>query len=385
MDQKNINMMFDLIKSAVFNELLPVEKKRELADEDLKEILSESKKQDSLHLVAHGLHINGMLAPDSPYFAKAQQIQATAMYRNETQRYVFEQLCNFFEEEKIDFMPLKGSVIRKHYREGWLRTSCDIDILVKEYALDRCGSILAEKYGYTYEGKCPHNVSFFTPEKIHFELHYNLVGNRVTEKSREVADGVWKGAKLKDGYNHWYEMSDEMFYYYHIAHIAKHFLTGGCGIKPFIDMLILEDIAGSDIEKRNKLLEEAELLKFANNIRKLYRVWFLGEEHTETTFQMQEYILNGGVYGTSQNKIVFAQQRKGGKFKYVISLIFLPYSSMKKKYPILEKHKYLLPIYTVRRWIGVLQNKKYKKYMSELEVSQSVSSEKVSKLSELGL
>ncbi len=385
MDQKNINTMFDLIKSAVFNELLPTEKKRELADEDIKEILSESKKQDSLHLVAHGLHINGMLAPDSQYFAKAQQIQATAMYRNETQRYVFEQLCNFFEEEKIDFMPLKGSVLRKHYREGWLRTSCDIDILIKDEDGERAVRILTEKFGYTFERKGTKDYSLFSPEKLHFEMHYNLVGECISGKPSEVAKNVWEYAKLKDGYDYWYEMSDEMFYFFHITHIAKHFYTGGCGIKPFIDMLILEEMAGSDIEKRNKLLEEAELLKFANYIRKLYRVWFLGEEHTETTLQMQEYILNGGVYGTAANKIVFTQQRKGGKVKYILSRIFMPYRLMKKRYPILEKHKYLLPIYTVRRWIEFFSKERYNRSMREFEISKNVSDEKVSRLSELGL
>ena len=31
---------------------------------------------------------------------------------------------------QIPFLPLKGSVIRQYYPEPWMRTSCDIDILV---------------------------------------------------------------------------------------------------------------------------------------------------------------------------------------------------------------------------------------------------------------
>ncbi|MBO4954226.1 MAG: nucleotidyltransferase family protein, partial [Clostridia bacterium] len=36
----------------------------------------------------------------------------------------------------IDFMPLKGAVIRQYYPEPWMRTSCDIDIHVKKDRLE---------------------------------------------------------------------------------------------------------------------------------------------------------------------------------------------------------------------------------------------------------
>lgn len=29
-------------------------------------------------------------------------------------------------------------------------------------------------------------------------------------------------------------MKEEMFYFYHIAHLAKHFEVGGCGIRQII-------------------------------------------------------------------------------------------------------------------------------------------------------
>jgi hypothetical protein len=50
-------------------------------------------------------------------------------------KHEFERICLVLEKAKIPHIPLKGSVLRKLYKEPWLRTSCDIDILVQEETL----------------------------------------------------------------------------------------------------------------------------------------------------------------------------------------------------------------------------------------------------------
>jgi len=389
MDQKNMYVMFDLIKSAIFDVKIPNEKIPELTEDDKKEIIVESKKHDSLHLVSYGLYINGLLDPQSKFFERAQQIQATAMYRCSLIELVLEKVCTGFEDEKISFMPLKGSVIREHYREGWLRTSSDIDILVKNDDVDRAISFLTDKCGFTYHHKDVYDHSLFSPEGVHLELHFNLIGDYVSDESFKVAKRVWETAELTEGYNYWYRMSDEMFYYFHITHMAKHFVTGGCGIKPFIDMLILEKMGMGNAEKREALLVEGKLIKFEQNAKKLYKVWFWGDEHTETTRQMQEYVLFGGVYGNKEAKIKINLNKRGGKIKYIFSRIFMPYSLMKWKYPILEKHKYLFPLYSVRRWFEFFSKERRQRSMQEFEVCTSVSEEQANTLQaclrELGL
>ena len=54
-------------------------------------------------------------------------------------------------------------------------------------------------------------------------------------------------------------MTDEMFYFYHIAHMAKHFEEGGCGIRPFIDLWTLDNIKDVDHDKRDELLSRGNL------------------------------------------------------------------------------------------------------------------------------
>jgi hypothetical protein len=262
--------------------------------------------------------------------------------------------------------------MRRYYPEPWMRTSCDIDILIHEQDAEKAKSILVGEHNYTYHGKGSHDLSFFTPANVHIELHYDLVEDGVANKSSEVLKSVWDTAVLQEKSDYCYEMPDEMFYFYHIAHMAKHFEGGGCGIRPLIDLWILDNLETADHHRRDELLESGDLLKFANSARKLSRVWFGGEEHDPVSLQMQDFILTGGVYGSSQNRIAVQQQKKGGRVKYALSKIFLPYDVIKFHYPVLQKHRCLTPLMQVRRWCKLIFCGHLKRSAKELQYNNSI-------------
>jgi hypothetical protein len=257
-----------------------------------------------------------------------------------------------------------------------MRTSCDIDVLVKPDDVDRAAAVLVSECGYENNGKSSHDISLFLPNKTHVELHYDLVEDGVANGSSGVLRSIWDIGVVRKEDRYMCEMTDEMFYFYHIAHMAKHFECGGCGIKPFIDLWILDNIEGADVDKRNALLEKGGLLKFAQTVRKLSRAWLDGEELDPISLQMEDYILRGGVYGTDKNRITVQQQKKGGRLKYALSRIFLPYEVIKFHYPILEKHRFLTPFMEVRRWFKLLFRGKAKKSFDELKYNSSISNEK---------
>ena len=178
-------------------------------------------------------------------------------------------------------------------------------------------------------------------------------------------------------------LTDEMFYFYHIAHMAKHFENGGCGIRPFLDLWILEHGVEHDDTKRNVLLEQGGLLTFANAGRQLSAVWFDGAKHNEVTEQMQSYILFGGVYGTLDNRVAVHQNKQGGKIRYIMSRIFMPYDSLKFSYPILNKHKWLTPIMEIRRWLRLLRKDRMKQSLHELNVNKTMSQEQIAGIADL--
>jgi hypothetical protein len=168
-------------------------------------------------------------------------------------------------------------------------------------------------------------------------------------------------------------MTDELFYFYHIAHMAKHFMNGGCGIRPLLDLWILDNRLPGNEAKRGELLEREGLLVFSNAIKQLSRVWLCLESHNELTVKMQNYLLLGGIYGNLENRVKLQQVKSGGKRKYAIAKIFLPYEKIKHYYPILKKHKWLTPFMQVRRWFRIIFCGGFKRSVKELFVNERIS------------
>lgn len=92
---------------------------------------------------------------------------------------------------------------------------------------------------------------------------------------------VWESIRILKNKKYQYYLSYAMFYFYNIAHIAKHFETNGCSIGPFIDLWILDGIEGVKTQKCNELLIKGDLIKFTEAVRSLSRVSFDNVEHTE--------------------------------------------------------------------------------------------------------
>ena len=367
------NALFYILGSVLSGKQISHDDKEFINSETLEEVLKLASRHDVAHLVAMGA-INNELIDKSREW-QFQQIVFRAVYRYEKLNHELNQLCEALEKAQIPFLPLKGSVIRKFYPEPWMRTSCDIDVLVHKENLRTAISYLVENLEYTEHEQNSHDVSLFSPSGNHIELHYDLVEDHIARNSSEILADVWNVAKVKEGCSYHYEMPDDMFYFYHIAHMAKHFENGGCGIRPFVDLFVLDGIQDVDLDRRDKLLQAGNLLTFANAARKLSRIWFLDEQYDSISQQMEDYILRGGVYGNNENRIAVQQQKKGGRIKYTLSKIFLPYDVIKFHYPILQKHRCLTPLMEVRRWFKLIFGGHAKRSFNELKLNQSISAD----------
>ncbi len=369
MDQGTIQILFALLRSAVRGNKLSSEVKSQCSEEILSDLIKISQKHDLGHLIALGLKKNDLL-PSAEMGAEKNIFKAVYRYEKLNNEYV--RLCQSLESAEIPFVPLKGSVLRQYYPEPWMRTSCDIDILVHESDIDAAVDFLIKNCGYTYYKKGSCDVSLFSANRVHLELHHTLIGEEIANSSCEVLGGVWSSTAIKEGKKYWHEMTDAMFYFYHIAHMAKHFESGGCGIRPFIDLWILDNMKQADHAERDALLEQGNLLKFAQAARKLSKTWLEDEDSDMVSQQMEEYILRGGVYGTHTNRITIQQQQKGGRVKYALYKIFIPYSIIKYHYPILQKHRWLTPFMQVRRWCKLIFCGHMKRTIHELKYSQEI-------------
>lgn len=371
MEQKQIYILFSILRSVFHSNQMSDADKQLITDDLIKDVIKLASKHDVAHLIAIGILNNNLVGEETK--PKLQQIVFSAIYRYERLNYELNRMCEILEAEKIPFIPLKGSVIRQLYPEPWMRTSCDIDVLVQEQDLDKTISCLERNCDYTFHGKASHEVSMFSKSGVHIEIHYDLIEKGRASKSNEVLSNVWKDAIPALNCEYHKKMSDVMYYFYHIAHMAKHFINGGCGIRPFLDLWVLNHRIDFDKERRDKLLVDGGLNIFAKQAELLSEVWFGNSGHTEITKQMETYILCGGVYGTNENRIAVQQTKKGGKLRYALSKIFISYDVIKFHYPIIQKHKLLTPIMEVRRWGKLIFCGHLKRTTKELKFNNNVS------------
>ena len=69
--------------------------------------------------------------------------------------------------------------------------------------------------------------------------------------------------------------------FYILAHMSYHLLSGGLGIRPFLDLWLLERRTVFDREKLRTMCGEAGLLPFYETGLQLTKVWLEGAAHTE--------------------------------------------------------------------------------------------------------
>ncbi len=383
MEGNTIYLLFSVLRSVFHSNQMSDADKNLVTSDSLKDVIKLATKHDIAHLVALGIVNNGLVDEDKAFKAQLQQITFRAVYRYEKLNYELKQVCDVLDKAEIPFIPLKGSVIRKYYPEPWMRTSCDIDVLIHEKDLRTAVSYLIENLKYTEHEQKSHDISLFSPNGVHLELHYNLIEDGRVNNSSRVLSNVWETAERYNINSMRYQMSDEMFYFYQIAHMAKHFENGGCGIRPFIDLWILDNIFRADKISRDKLLEAGGLLHFSGIASKLASCWLDNLPMDSVCEKMQNYILSGGVYGTHENFILVQQQKKGGKIKYALSKIIIPYDTIKFHYPILQKHRWLTPIMQIRRWFKLLFCGHAKRSMRELSYNSNISKSQANEMKTL--
>ena len=380
MNEQVTRAMFALIRHVVCGAELTEEDKEGLTPELLPRLYALSKSHDMAHIVAQGLSDLGLLGADE-ISQKFQKQQMLAVYRYQKLNYELEQICQTLEDAKIPFIPLKGSVIRQYYPEPWMRTSCDIDVLVHEEELDRAVKTLQTTLHYEINGKRNyHDISLFSENGIHLELHFNIQENM--ETIDKILSRVWEyTVPSENAVLHF--QTNEFLLFHHIAHASYHFVSGGCGVRPMLDLWLLRAHLSYDEQQVINLCTECGIAKFYSEMITLSDVWFSKRDFNPLTKQMSDYILKAGVYGNIENKIAVKRNQTDGKMQYAISRLWLPYNSLKQYYPILNKHKWLLPVMEIRRWFRLLLKGRMKSSLHELNVNRTMSQEQIAGTADL--
>lgn len=329
-------------------------------------------RHDILPLVAVGLRrLNASLgdAAMKPF----RDAELVAVFRYQRLAYAYRQLSELLEDSEIPHIPLKGTVVRDYYPEPWYRTSCDVDVFVKETDLSRTVALLTEN-GYKRGIEGPHDVAFDAPNGIHIEIHFCLT-NTVYEHD-SVYDGVFETATAVENKTYERRLPPDVFYYHFIKHMALHFAYGGAAIRNYLDLYVMKTQLSFSATRYADILEKGGLLRFAEASEKLAFSWFQGAEYDGTAEMIEAYLLECGMYSQSKKRIA-VEQTRSGKLGRMLSRIFLPYSSMSMKYPSLKRVPFLYPFYLVRRWCGIIFCGGMRRSIREISNNMQVSREEV--------
>ena len=255
-------------------------------------------------------------------------------------QYVFDKCCKVLEDEKIDYIPLKGAVLMDYYPEKWMRLSIDIDILVRPEDHERAAKAFVKNAELREPGfSTGHDISLRSENEVAVELHFAFFDEDLFPKAQKILSNVWCFANPVAEGSHKYQLESQMLYLHHIVHLAKHIKLGGGGIKDFIDLYLL-DMHGINFDSCKVLLEETEMFRFAEMAEKLARVWFGDEEHDEITRCLADFVMSGGIFGSRKNSSILEKRKSKTKLKFYASHLFVSYDYLKNQYPIIKKRSY---------------------------------------------
>lgn len=345
--------------------------KREAGKVDLKELYRFALMHDLAHFVCHGALGAGKVCQEKG----EKNAFKMAVFRCIQQDTMLHEIGNAFTRMEIPFLPLKGSVLRHYYPEPWMRTCGDIDILIHSADFERAKETLIEQFGLRIESAGKKDAQFYGPAGMHLELHFVLISDETVVALQP--DMIWSRC-THEGFC--YAMTDEDFYAYHLMHMRKHFLMGGCGIRTFLDLWVLNHRVEYDNSKRNAKLSECGIVDFANACIHLSEVWFGTEAYTPLTQAMEDYIIGAGVYGNADNEVQVRQAQNGSKFKSLIKRLWKPYDKLIWDYPKLEGRRYLQPYYEAKRFFKMIFGGQLGRSIQEVRANQNMSKQNREKL-----
>lgn len=375
LNRKETEYLLSVLRAAVKGE--KAEKPPEGIDWD--EFFELSKKQEVYSMVAQSIDFKYLpqnIAAQLNNYSKSELVRLIAM-QNELNSIKAE-----LEKNEIKYMLLKGSVIRNYYPKQSMRQMSDIDIMYDADKRDALVEIMVSR-GYKLTSQGGNSDDFYKNPYYTFEFHRELFKDAYGFCPDFAF--VWDNAEKASGNRYEYIMSSEDLYLHHVAHMYKHCIFGGFGIRFIVDTFLLLNKNGNIMNRSylNKKLAQMQLLDFEKNIRSFTFALMENNELSENQREFFNTALAHGIYGDSKTNVDAAyknyKSKNGGSaFGYVVSRIFPSVFQMKSMYPILKKHPALLGFYYIKRLVEKSFTSR-KKAMDEVKTIKKINKEQKNK------
>lgn len=268
------------------------------------------------------------------------------------------EITNIFNENNINHVYFKGSVLSKIYDDPAVRTRGDIDLYVSSKDLDKAKKNLMDG-GFTFEpGDSMHDIHF-TKNEIEIELHFNMIESDADRKwikllsnPFELSTNVAKSL---------YEFTPTYHFIYCLMHFANH-LRFGAGFRYLLDFYYMFEKTSIDFDLLHKHIDDCNLTRLYSNVINALRMVF-DKDYDQTIDAEQvdfflDYLKKYGIHGNSHNESTMNASKRKHKFKLIISRILLTEKNYRlMRFPKIGKHLILYPIMLLIHWPYLLIHK----------------------------
>ena len=267
------------------------------------------------------------------------------------QSYELARVYEGFEKNGIEYMPLKGSILKSIYPKSEMRPMSDADILIKTNQYEKIKSVMTD-LGFYEIKESDHELVWNKKGSLHLELHKYLIPSNNEDYYSYYGDG-WKFAERVEG-SYRYKFSDENLLIYIFTHFAKHYRNGEIILRNIIDLYL---ILKNNPEIKNCLyvygeLKKLKIYQFYTNIVSLIDVWFNGAQADTVTDFITDKIFNvlsvdkkdNFYLSTAVQEMQKSNSAKKAKRKKMWQAFLPKYTDMCIKYRFLRKFPVLLPV-----------------------------------------
>ena len=321
---------------------------------------------------------------------------------NERKMYCLRQVTDRFEKENIRCCVLKGVSVASFYFMPNLRASGDIDLLVYPENEKKAMKVL-ENMGMTIVPRKEDSQHFEAHDKngglieVHVTLYGKMLGDIVLKNKFSVSESFMK-TEIKDEFSvNSLGVQDNLNFL--TAHLIKHFVKEGCGIRQVTDLLAFINANKDkiDFEKYFSVLKEIKFDTFIKNVLgigvKCFDLQFDIYE-TQLSDKILEDIEIGGSFGfgeadrngfyesflktrSNMSPDEFNENLDKKRKQSIVKSVFLPNKGylIKKGYTYLRKSTLLYPVAYIHRIFNVLGKLVFRKRkISDLNYKEKTSS-----------
>lgn len=276
--------------------------------------------------------------------------------RYEVNKKAQDKIKSFMCENDIDFAFVKGSSVREFYPVPELRTSGDIDIIVRKENFDSVLKIFKRSDCEILQANP--NVIVLNVYGVEVEIHKDadVLGNYYNGRIFDISS--------KNGNEYLLDNYDRLLYV--ILHLAKHLKDRGAGIRMLMDMdVCIRSIDNFDEQRLINMCTDAGIEKCSKMLLSLLKFWFDTpvSKHYDLNDDLVDLLANaflyGGVFGFGNNNLgshYVAQASNTNtvstkdKIRAFFRWLFPPVSSAKNMYFYSSKHKILIPLAYLQRF-----------------------------------